>query len=250
VFRDGKPAPDAAVTLQSSLSLAGATPERSVRTDAQGRFSLGVVPPARYTVIASAPDRIAASVEVDLGRPMADPSPGKLELHLGRCEATIMGVVRDASGGVVRDASIGTNRVGYFAVRTTRTDDQGRYRMCVVRGINTISIAAAGYGAIERVGPATRDWRRARAVHEDSRARDDLRRGTSGERGREAVVRDRADCGGRQVRDRSGRGRDRHSVRRRSQCRRGRACDLGRRRGALDRSSREPRRACDRRRVR
>ena len=33
-----------------------------------------------------------------IGRATADPSPSRLELHLGRCEATILGVVRDASG--------------------------------------------------------------------------------------------------------------------------------------------------------
>lgn len=151
VFRDAKPASGVAVTLRSSLTLAGIQRERTLRSGADGRFSFGVLPPARYTVTASEPDRIAARVDVDLGRRNADPRPDQLELYLGRCEGRVHGFVRDASGGVVQGASVGTNVIGLYAARETQTDEHGEYSLCVTQGINAISVAASGYGVVERV---------------------------------------------------------------------------------------------------
>ena len=151
VFRDGKPAPGVTVTLQSSLTLARVTRGRTLVSDSAGRFSFGVLPAARYTVTAAAPDRIAARVDVDLGTRVATPPPDRLELYLGRCEAVVEGVVRDASGGVIEGASVGTTQVGQYLAPATQTGDHGQYRLCVARGINTISISASGYGAVERV---------------------------------------------------------------------------------------------------
>ncbi|HEY3355404.1 MAG TPA: carboxypeptidase regulatory-like domain-containing protein [Polyangia bacterium] len=162
VVSAGKPVGGATVTLASVLTEAGYVPELSVQSHPDGRFDLGMQPPARFTVSARAEGLTPAAQEIPLADPNLRPAPDALVLELSPCDHTLTGVVRDASGGVVARARVRRSLNGWAFTPGVSADAAGRYELCVGEGTVRIEVTAAGYGALavfaRTRGRSTRDF--------------------------------------------------------------------------------------------
>lgn len=96
-----------------------------VRSDGDGRFVLGGVPPGRHSVEAEHEEWGATSTDVD-----AKPGSNRLELRFG-ARSEIGGRVVDSNGLGLAGASVAAQRVGggFRAQRTATTDAQGLFRL-------------------------------------------------------------------------------------------------------------------------
>lgn len=141
VTYDGKPAAGVEVRLTSQLTEAGFAAEQTVKTDASGAFDFGAQPAAQLVVSASAPERTAATVAVDLRDPMT--KSDHLELRLGHCDATLSGRVLDASANAIGKARVTVNG------GRSETDATGSYHLCVGFGTQMLLAEADGYGSID-----------------------------------------------------------------------------------------------------
>lgn len=145
VTAGGAPIAGATVELGSALSDAGLLPAATRRTGADGRFDFGLVPPAPYSVTATAADHSADVREVDTRDPGA--ASDRIELRLGGCDAQLVGHVNDASGGPIAGA-----RLCYADARASacvQSDAAGAYRACVSPRQTKIEVSARGYGTID-----------------------------------------------------------------------------------------------------
>lgn len=154
----GAPVAGATVELASIASEAGVMTAPLRTTSANGAFDFGEQAASEWSVRASAPGKTSAIHDVDLRDPTARPTPDRLELELGACDAALFGTIRDASGGpiatarVVRlSADMPTSIPGGPAVIS---DDKGAYELCLdsrwsgpVRWI-VVEVSAAGYSAV------------------------------------------------------------------------------------------------------
>lgn len=115
-----------------------------------GTFTFGKRPAAEYVVTASAPDRIAAPVRVDLRVPALPP----VELRLTGC-THLRGTIVDGSGAPIDHARVGRADAPYpFA----ESDEHGRYDLCTAFGSAEIEYSADGFqGVLVRfdIGAAT-----------------------------------------------------------------------------------------------
>ncbi|MCU1282171.1 MAG: hypothetical protein JWM53_5717, partial [bacterium] len=147
VTADGAPIAGATVELGSALSDAGLLPAATRRTGADGRFDFGLVPPAPYSITATAADHSADVREVDTRDPGT--ATDRIELRLGSCDAQLVGHVNDASGGPIAGA-----RLCYADVRASacvQSDTAGAYRACVHPRQTKIEVSARGYGTIDEI---------------------------------------------------------------------------------------------------
>ena len=141
----GAPVAGATVELASALTDAGLLPVVTRRTGADGAFDFGLVPPAPYSVSATAPEHSADVREVDTRDPAA--AADRIELRLGSCDAQLVGHVNDASGGPIAGA-----RLCYADLRASacvQSDAGGAYRACLHPRQTKIEVSARGYGAID-----------------------------------------------------------------------------------------------------
>jgi len=145
---DGAPAPGADVILANVLTVSGAAPELHVRTDAQGRFDLGMQPAMQHVVIASAPGRTATMWQADLSDPIPVQPPDRLELALDPCLAPLFGTVQDASGGAIAHARVRRLVEAELPGASAEADDEGHYKLCLPPGESFVQVEAAGYGGI------------------------------------------------------------------------------------------------------
>ncbi|MDB4967429.1 MAG: hypothetical protein JWN44_3118 [Myxococcales bacterium] len=145
---DGSPVAAAHVELGSVLSDAGVLAPLVRTTRADGRFDFGGVPPARYTIAASAAGHSPEVIGVDTRDPTT--STDQLQLRLGDCIASIYGQVNDASGGTIAGARICYAPTRDLACATS--DEAGRFSACLSPQQTHVAVSARGYGAIhERV---------------------------------------------------------------------------------------------------
>lgn len=152
------PVSGATVELANLATESGVAAPLRRTTGADGRFDFGLQAAMEWSVRASAPGKTGATQTLDLRNPVLAPPPDRLEIELGACEAALVGVVRDASGGPIAHARVarlarGTSPVpGGVAVDT---DDQGAYELCVEKswpGRILVEVSADGYGAIVFTG--------------------------------------------------------------------------------------------------
>jgi RNA polymerase sigma factor (sigma-70 family) len=154
---DGAPLAGAVVELGSALSDAGLLPVAARKSGSDGRFDFGLVPPASYTLAATAPEHSPAVVELDTRDPGA--ASDRVELRLGACAAQLVGHVNDASGGPIAGARLCVAEPR--AAACAQSDDGGAYRFCVGPRQSGIVVSAKGYGAIlEHFEPVDRTVRR------------------------------------------------------------------------------------------
>ena len=133
VTADGAPVAGATVELGSALSDAGLLPPATRRTDANGRFDFGLVPPAPYSLTGSAPIDSADVREVDT----RDPRPPPMASSSGSAAAT-----RSSS------ATSTTPPAGRSPARACATPTYARARAC--RAIPPAPIARASIRARPR----------------------------------------------------------------------------------------------------
>jgi hypothetical protein len=139
VFLAGVPTP-ATLTLASAATDAGAASVLGATAGADGRFELGTHRAGMYRLFATAPGAVPRAVTVDCERGDAE-----VEVFLDPCRTTVVGDVRDASGGPIGGATIST---AGFTLATT--DDDGRYQLCLGTGSTTLVARADGYAAAGR----------------------------------------------------------------------------------------------------
>jgi RNA polymerase sigma factor (sigma-70 family) len=154
---DGTPLAGATVELGSALSDAGVLPKALRQSGADGSFDFGMMPPAVYTLAASAPDHSPAI------RPLDTRAPGvasdRVELRLGDCTAMFFGHVNDASGGPIAGAQLCDADPRASACVQSAPD--GAYRMCLHPRQTAIEVSAKGYGSVdETFDPINRRIRR------------------------------------------------------------------------------------------
>ena len=148
VVYNGAPVEGAEVRLSSVLFSAGFAPEPRIQTDASGRFDFGQLPAATYRVTATAPDRTPFGRSVDLRDPRERPAPDQLELRLRDCQARLVGMVEDASGGPIAGAAVRVS--GFDSLTMASSDDDGTFEFCVPAGNSTAIVRADGYGTLVR----------------------------------------------------------------------------------------------------
>jgi RNA polymerase sigma-70 factor (ECF subfamily) len=139
VVVDGAPVVGVPVALrmveQPDLAIADAV------AGADGTFALGERLPAVYQVIASAPGRSPAIVEVDTRNPLAHPD--QLVLALGGCASRASGTVTDAARVPIEHALVQIeDLVGI------ETDASGAYDLCRGAAATMVTVAADGYGTV------------------------------------------------------------------------------------------------------
>ena len=131
VDREGRPLADATVRLHTGLTAlqranTGRSSAREARTDADGRFELGPLPPGERALEAEAPG-LVASAPLQVSLPEGGRAEG-LELVLGP-GAVLTGEVwdegRPAAGRMVQLVQF--SAASYEAL-SERTDDRGRFR--------------------------------------------------------------------------------------------------------------------------
>lgn len=138
VYLDDTGAAGATVRLGAAHSAL----ERSVQTDAHGRFDFGPVPVDGYHLVADVPHATGVAITIDLHDRLAEVD--KLRLVAHACEASVHGVIRDASGGTIAKARVivtGTLNVG----PSTEASDDGVYELCVPVGRSAVMVRADGY---------------------------------------------------------------------------------------------------------
>jgi RNA polymerase sigma-70 factor (ECF subfamily) len=137
VTSDGAPYRGAAVQLvhaQTEVVLA------ETKSGADGAFDLGDRVADVYVVTASAPDRAALPVQIDL----RTPKPPQLELRLTGC-SHLRGRVVDGSGAPIDRARIARDGApAPFA----ETDANGHYDLCTHYGTTTLRYSASGYQSV------------------------------------------------------------------------------------------------------
>lgn len=136
VLADGTPLGGARVQLvheQTSVAIA------EVTSAADGTFDLGERNADRYVVTASADDRIAAPVTIDLRAPTL--AELELELVLTGC-SHVRGIVVDGSGAPIAHARVARDR---SAIPFAETDASGRYDLCTHFGGTVLRFSAPGY---------------------------------------------------------------------------------------------------------
>lgn len=156
---DGNPVAGARVQISSQAVLGSAAPPAIRITDARGRFDFGDLPAMTYSVSGAALGFTAATVAVDLRHPNPRPKPEALVIELGPCEAAMLGIVRDASGGPIASAQVTWRPTGSIsqwssdgsvAGSTVESGPDGSYEVCVTRGRVgvTAEFSADGYGSV------------------------------------------------------------------------------------------------------
>ncbi len=141
VTRAGAPVEHAVVTLHSAVTRAHAADAREVRSGPAGEFDFGSRPAAEYDVTAYSPGTTPAVVHVDLADPTVQAD--QLELRLGVCDASVEGVVYDASRNPLPGAHV--RKAGLVGVDT---DAHGAYKLCLPFGRADVEYSADGYGAV------------------------------------------------------------------------------------------------------
>jgi RNA polymerase sigma-70 factor (ECF subfamily) len=137
VISDGVPYHGAAVQLvhdQTEIVLT------ETKSGADGTFDLGEHAADVFVVIASAPDRAALPVYVDLRTSKAP----DVELRLVGC-SHVSGAVVDGSGAPIGHARIRRNGVPAPVVETDAT---GHYDLCTHYGSTTLHYSASGYQSL------------------------------------------------------------------------------------------------------
>jgi RNA polymerase sigma-70 factor (ECF subfamily) len=137
VTSDGAPYRGAVVQLvhaQTEVVLA------ETKSGADGTFDLGDRIADVYVVTASAPDRAALPVQIDL----RTPRPPDLELRLAGC-SHMRGTVVDGSGAPIARARIA--RAGAPAL-FAETGADGHYDLCTHYGATTLRYSASGYQSV------------------------------------------------------------------------------------------------------
>ena len=124
------------------LVAGGGAQERSARTDRHGHFEFGSIPVDAYQVIAEVQHATGAEISIDLSDPLAEVD--KLRLVAHACEASLHGVVRDASGGTIAKARI---LVTDYMSEGPGVDAgvEGAYDLCVPVGDSGVLVRADGY---------------------------------------------------------------------------------------------------------
>jgi RNA polymerase sigma-70 factor (ECF subfamily) len=134
VTADGAPFRGAKVQLvheQTSVAIA------EVTSAADGTFDLGERNPDRYVVAATAQDRIAAPVTID----MRAPALAELELVLTGC-SHVRGTVFDGSGSPIANARVARD---HSPTPFAETDVNGHYDLCTHFGGTVVRFSASGY---------------------------------------------------------------------------------------------------------
>jgi hypothetical protein len=137
VTSDGVPYPGAHVQLVHARTevVVGET-----RSTADGTFDLGDHPADVYVVTASAPDRAARPVQIDLRMP----SSPALELRLSGC-SHVRGTFVDGSGAPIEHARIARDGA---PVPFAESGAGGTYDLCTHFGSTTIRYSATGYHSV------------------------------------------------------------------------------------------------------
>jgi protocatechuate 3,4-dioxygenase beta subunit len=126
-----------------------AAPPLHVRTDAQGAWSLAVVPPGRYRLAASAPGYLPGELVDVLVRPSTPRADLDLALVAGGLALT--GTVTDVGGGAVAAALVearlvsGTSLIGGGTPIAALTDEHGGYRLDLADGNYQVTASHADY---------------------------------------------------------------------------------------------------------
>jgi hypothetical protein len=137
VTRDGAPYPNALVQLTHADTQVVVG---EVRSGADGTFDLGDQPADRYVVAATAPDRSALPVRIDLRMP----TTAAIELRLIGC-SHLRGTVVDGSGAPIAHARVARDDApSVFA----DTDATGHYDLCAHYGDTTMRYSASGYQSV------------------------------------------------------------------------------------------------------
>jgi len=131
VTLDGKP-------IDATVRLVGLAGQQRTTTDASGHFAFDRVPPAEYTVIAERPDTAGAWRTIDAA------GTEDIVLVLHACDATIEGIVHDASGPIAH-ATVAESTDQVTAGPAVDSADDGRYRLCVTPGDSGLIVRADGY---------------------------------------------------------------------------------------------------------
>ncbi|HEY0255304.1 MAG TPA: sigma-70 family RNA polymerase sigma factor, partial [Kofleriaceae bacterium] len=112
-------------------------------SDDAGRFSIPSLPGAALVVSATADDKVALPIEVDLRSPIVR---GKaVELRLLGC-VHLRGIIIDGSGAPIAHARVAAV---VAPVPFADTDELGRYDLCTHAGPQLLRFAASGYHAIQ-----------------------------------------------------------------------------------------------------
>jgi hypothetical protein len=158
---DGKPIPDAVVTL-AALEAADQRPI-SVRSDESGDWSIPDVEPGRYALSATAAGFLAGLRPELTLRSGANPG---LDLRLETGGNLLSGVVSDATGGVIEGALVQvTPQSGILSMRErdssfTLTDADGRYALQLADGRHRVRASHLDYASeqvvLELAGAAAR----------------------------------------------------------------------------------------------
>ena len=160
VEKDGAPVEGATVRLGSEASRAGAIPEPTLVTAADGRFDFGLQIATRFAVIAEKPKLSPAATWLDLNNPKTPTEDLHLALHA--CDASIHGTIRDAGGGVISHARVALVLGGSGISGGTEADDLGAYELCVPVGWAEVVVSAEGYARtvdiVEGFGAVRRDF--------------------------------------------------------------------------------------------
>jgi RNA polymerase sigma factor (sigma-70 family) len=154
----GRVLDDAGHALPGALVRLGASPnglrfDRGAKADGEGRFRLPPVVPGIYDVVAESGERAPARQKVVvIGR---DVPPLELRLPAG---ITVRGTVVDATGAPIRNVAVdgvvlelGSGSEHFIvAQRSTRTDDQGAFRLAgLAPGSLRVQVDAGERGQIQ-----------------------------------------------------------------------------------------------------
>lgn len=158
VIGGGQPLAGATVELRGELqALFDQAPPRVV-TGADGRFDLGLHPPAAYAVVALAPDHRPGLVRVNTRDPEVDADA--LEVRLETCPRWIYGRVRDLQGGPVPGARLvlhgKVSETSWFTpLHEVAAAEDGWFSLCAPDGAFLVA-AAEGFGTVRLPAPMPR----------------------------------------------------------------------------------------------
>ncbi|WP_149826757.1 MFS transporter [Streptomyces tailanensis] len=134
--------PDGTVMPRAALTLIDATGRQTGRGDSgeDGRYALSVPEPGAYVLIAAAGGHQPQAVSVTVGE-----RPVEVDIVLGGA-GRLVGVVRTADGRPVPDATVTLTDVHGEVVVTTRSGEEGEYRITeLVAGEYTLAAGTHSY---------------------------------------------------------------------------------------------------------
>ncbi|MEO6773859.1 MAG: sigma-70 family RNA polymerase sigma factor, partial [Kofleriaceae bacterium] len=134
-----RPFPGAKVRITHASSREAFT---EVASASDGTFSITNLPAAAFVASASAPDKTAIPVTVDLRSPSARARP--IELRLVGC-VHLRGIVSDGSGAPIAHARVAPE---LSQVPFAETNALGHYDLCTHAGPGLVRFAASGYHSV------------------------------------------------------------------------------------------------------